>query len=83
MCCQNTIRNCHAAITVQYDLGVSAAKHKSIAPAAAAARNLDAAIRLRSADSELQSTVELPLHKLQLFPPPKPDLDAKAEKQRF
>ena len=44
---------------LQCDLRLSDAKHSTISPAAAAARNLDAAIRLRSADTELQSTEEL------------------------
>ena len=44
---------------LQYDLQLSAAKDKSITPAAAAARNLNTAIPLRSANTELQSTIEL------------------------
>ena len=46
---------------LQYDLRLSAAKHYSISPAAAAMRELGAAMRLRSADTvtELQSTIEL------------------------
>ena len=53
--------------------------------AAAATRNLDAAIPMRSANTELQNTKELrtKAHKLQRFAAPKPDLDAKMEKQRF
>ena len=44
---------------LQCDLRLSDAKDTSITPAAAAARNLDAAIPLRSADTELQRTIEL------------------------
>ena len=67
-CCQSIIRNFHAAITTQ--LRLSAGKHNSILHAPAAARNLDEAIPLRSAETELQITIELHttaiLHKLQL-----------------
>jgi hypothetical protein len=68
ICCQSTIRNLHAATTLDY-LRVSAAKDiKSILHAAAAARNLDAAIPRRAAETELQSTKNYAqqLHKLQL-----------------
>ena len=54
---------------VHYNLRLAAAKHNSFAHAAAAARNLDAAIPLRSAETELQNTKELratAIHKLQL-----------------
>ena len=70
---------------LQCDLQLSAAKHNSITHAAAATRNLDAAIPLRSADTELQNTkdYERRLHKLQRSAAPKPDLDATAEKRRF
>ena len=44
---------------LQYDLQPSAAKDNSITHAAAAASNLDAAITMRSAESELQSIIEL------------------------
>jgi len=40
----------------QYDLRLSAAKDICITHAAAAARNLDAAIPLRFAETELQNT---------------------------
>ena len=43
----------------QYDLQSSAAKDNSITHAAAAPSNLDAAITMRSAETELQSTIEL------------------------
>ena len=42
-----------------YDLRFSGAKHNSIPHAAAAARNLAAAIPLRSAQTERHNTIEL------------------------
>ena len=45
---------------LQYDLRSSAAKDNSITHAAAAPSNLDAAIPMRSAETELQNTIELP-----------------------
>ena len=45
--------------TLQCDLGPSAAKHNSITHAAAAARNLDAAIPIRSAETELLNAIQL------------------------
>ena len=44
---------------LQYDLQSSAAKDNSITHAAAAPSNLDAAITMRSAETELQNTIEL------------------------
>ena len=44
---------------LQYDLWCSVAKDNSITHAAAAPSNLDAATTMRSADTELQSTIEL------------------------
>ena len=44
---------------LQYDLRCSAAKDNSITHAAAAPSNLDAATTMRSADTELQNTIEL------------------------
>ena len=43
----------------QYDLRSSTAQDNSITHAAAAQSNLDAAITMRSAETELQSTIEL------------------------
>ena len=43
----------------QYDLRSSAAKDNSITHAAAAPSNLDAAATMRSAETELQNTIEL------------------------
>ena len=67
---------------LQYDLRCSAAKDNSITHAAAAPGNLDAATTMRSAETELQSTIELRATVSEIAPP-KPDLDAKAEKRRF
>ena len=44
---------------LQYDLQSSAAKDNSITHAAAAPSNLDAAITMRSAETELQNTLDL------------------------
>ena len=44
---------------LQYDLQSSAAKDNSITHAAAAASNLEAATPMRSAETELQITIEL------------------------
>jgi len=66
----------------QYDLRSSAAKDSSITHAAAAPSNLDAAIPMRSAETELQNAIEL-CAMVSEIAAPKPDLDAKAEKRRF
>ena len=55
---------------------------KNITHAAAARSNLDAAITMRSAETELQHTIELCAAASEIAAP-KPDLDAKAEKRRF
>ena len=44
---------------LQCDSRLSDAKHNSITLAAAAARNVDAAIPVRSADTEFQNAIEL------------------------
>ena len=44
--------------------------------------NLDAAITMRSAETELQNTIELRATVSEIAAP-KPDLDAKAEKRQF
>ena len=67
---------------LQYDLRSSAAKYKSITYAAAASSNLDAAIPMRSAETQLQNTIELRATASETAAP-KPDLDAKAKKRRF
>ena len=66
----------------QYDLRSSAAKDNSITHAAAAPSNLDAATTMRSAETELQNTIELRAMASEIAAP-KPDLDAKATKRRF
>ena len=66
----------------QYDLRSSAAKDNSITHAAAAPSNLDAATTMRSAETELQNTIELRATASQIAAP-KLDLDAKATKRRF
>ena len=65
---------------LQYDLRSPAAKDNSIAHAAAAPSNLDAAITMRSAETELQNTIELRATGSEIAAP-KPDLDAKAKKK--
>ena len=55
---------------------------KKMLHAAAAARNLDAAIPRRSAETQLQNTKKLPATATQIAVP-KLDLDAQAEKRRF
>ena len=65
----------------QYDLRSSAEQDSSITHAAAAPCNLDAAIPLRSAETELQNTIEL-CAMVSEIAAPKPNLDAKAEKRR-
>jgi hypothetical protein len=57
---------------LEYDLRFSAAKDNSTTRAAVAARSLYAAIPLRSADTELQSTIELRAEATQIAAP-KPD----------
>ena len=67
---------------LQYDLRSPAAKDNSITHAAVARSNLDAAITMRSAETELQSTIELRATASEIAAP-KPDLDARAKKRRF
>ena len=67
---------------LQYDLRSPAAKDNSITNAATAGSNLDAAITMRSAETELQSTIELRATASEIVAP-KPDLDARAEKIDF
>ena len=67
---------------LQYDLRSPVAKENSIAHAAAAPSNLDAAITMRSAETELQNTIELRVTGPEIAAP-KPDLDARAKKRRF
>ena len=67
---------------LQYDLRSPAAKDNSITHAAVASSNLDAAITMRSAETELQNTIELRATGSEIVGP-KPDLDARAKKRRF
>ena len=63
----------------QYNLRCPAAKDNSITHAAVAPSNLDAAITMRSEDTELQTTIELRANALEIAAP-KLDLDAKEKK---
>ena len=63
----------------QYDLRSPAAKDNSITNAATARSNLDT---MRSAETELQNTIELRTTASEIVAP-KPDLDARAKKRRF
>ena len=67
---------------LQYDLRDPAAKDTSITNAATARSNLDAAITMRSAETELQNTIELRATASEIVAP-KPDLDARAKKDDF
>ena len=67
---------------LQDDFRDPAAKDNSITNAATARSNLDAAITMRSAETELQSTIELRATASEIVAP-KPDLDARAKKRRF
>ena len=67
---------------LQYDLRDPAAKDTSIRNAATAWSNLDAAITMRSAETELQNTLELRATVSEIIAP-KPDLDAREKKRRF
>ena len=65
---------------VQDDVRDPAAK--DITQAAKARSTLDAAIPMRSAETELQNTRELRAMASEIVAP-KPDLDARAKKRRF
>ena len=67
---------------LQYDLRDPAVKDNSITNAVTARSNPDAAITMRSAETELQSTIELRATASEIVAP-KPDLDARAKKRRF
>ena len=64
---------------IQYDFRCPAAKDTSITHAAAAPSNLDAAITMQSAETELQITIELCATTSE-FAARKPDLGARAKK---
>ena len=65
---------------LQDDFRDPAAKDNSITNAATARSNLDAAITMRSAETELQNTIELRTTASEIADP-KPDLDARAKKK--
>ena len=65
---------------LQYDLRDPAVR--DITHATKARSNLDAAIPMRSAVTELQNTIELRAMASEIVAP-KPDLDARAKKRRF
>ena len=68
---------------LEYDLRDPAAKDNSITNAATARSNLDAAITMRSAETELQNTIELRATASEIVAPKPEDLDARAEKVDF
>ena len=69
---------------LQYDFRDPAAKdNNSITNAATARSNLDAAITMRSAETELQNTIELRATASEIVAPKPDDLDARAKKRRF
>ena len=70
-------------LPVSCDLRLSAPKHNSITHAAAATMNFHAAIPMRSADTELQNTIEWQHTTATICSSKTGDLDAKAEKSRF
>ena len=67
---------------LQDDLRDPAAKDNSIMNAATARSNLDAAIPMRSAETELQNTIELRATASEIVAP-KSGLDARAKKNDF
>ena len=68
---------------LQYDLRSPAAKDNSITHAARAGSNLEAAITMRSAEAELQNTIELRATASEIAAP-KPDGSRRqSEKKRF
>ena len=66
----------------QQNLRCAAAKDNSITHAAMAPRNLVAAITVRSAETELRSTIELRTTAPEIEAP-KPDFGAREEKDNF
>ena len=67
---------------LQDDFRDPAAKDNRITNAATARSNLDAAIAIGSAETELQNTTELRTTASEIVAP-KPDLDARAKKKDF
>ena len=68
---------------LQDDLRDPAAKDNSITNAATARSNLDAAITMRSAETELQNTLELRATASEIVAPKPEDLDARAKKKHI
>ena len=69
---------------IQYDLRSRAAKDNSITNAATARSNLDAAITMRSAETELQNTIELRATASEIVAPtPTPCVDRTCTKHRW
>ena len=66
---------------LQDDLRDPAAKDNSITNAATARSNLDAAITMRSAETELQNTIELRATASEIVAPKPEDLDARRAKK--
>ena len=66
---------------LQYDLRDPAAKDNSITNAATARSNLDAAITMRSAETELQNTIELRATASEIVAP-KPDWISTPERKK-
>ena len=66
---------------LQYDLGSPAAKDNSITHTAKAGSNLDAATTMRSAETELQNTIELRATASEIVAP-KPDGSRRQTKKR-
>ena len=67
---------------LQDDFRDPAAKDNSMTNAATARSNLDAAITMRSAETELQNAIEVRATASEIVAP-KPDLDARAENLYF
>ena len=65
---------------LQYDLRDRAAKDNSMTNAATARSNLDAAITMRSAETELQNTIELRATASEIVAP-KPDISTPERKK--
>jgi hypothetical protein len=67
---------------LQYDLRSRTAKNNSITNAAIERNNLDTAITMRSAETELQNTIELRATASEIVAL-KPDFDVRAKNRRF
>ena len=67
---------------LQYYVRDPAAKDNSITPCSRGTKQPDTAITMRSAETDLQNTIELRAMASEIAAP-KPDLDANATKRRF